>query len=494
MLFFTGKSSFSLSFAAGLERIEVRMNLCRRSRQRHFLNCGRTSEKNAAYNSRAMKRTLLTTLAALAVIYAIVVTWKQNERAAGLDFYIYFVNAQLQGRADVENIYDADLQSRIGEEYYERAQRGTSELRKYDAGRRRFVDSVSSPFLYTTLRWVSRNYDRALQQYHVLVLVAFIAGFVAIARRVRLSWPSTLFLLAALLLWYRGFEADLRVGNVNSLQLAALGAAFVSPPLVAGAILGMLLSFKPNLILVPLLLALSRVSTRDFGRLKLEVIGGAIGGATAFVAAWISYGTPRVWLQWLARANEFYHRLPTRMERNVTPALPLFHAYGAVASYSLGIALLAIVAFAIWRAKKRDDVLIAGLGILVYLLSATVVWLHYMVIVLPLALALMRHRVTAALALLALIAIAEEPFEMLTRTAVYPHDAKLIGPAFAVLFVCALWTLLRDGAAPHPALRATLSPQAGRGATGGGPSPRVRGEGARRADEGPGSHPRPSPY
>jgi hypothetical protein len=272
-----------------------------------------------------------------------------------------------------------------------------------------------------------------------------------IARRVRLSWPSTLFLLAGLLLWYRGFEADLRVGNVNSLQLAALGAAFVSPPVVAGAILGLLVSFKPNLILVPLLLALSRIATRDTARLKRELLGGAIGGAIAFVAASIHYGTPRVWLQWLARANEFYHRLPTRMERNVTPALPLFHQYGAMASYSLAVLLIAIAAFAVWRAKKQDDVLIAGLAILVYLSSATVVWLHYMVIVLPVALALMRNRVTAVLALVALIAIAEEPFEMLTRMPVYPHDAKLIGPAFAVLFVCALWLLLRSDARPASA-------------------------------------------
>jgi len=38
--------------------------------------------------------------------------------------------------------------------------------------------------------------------------------------------------------------------------------------------------------------------------------------------------------------------------------------------------------------------------------------------------------------------------------------------------------------APHPSLRDTLSPQAGRGANPRGPSPRVRGEGGRRPDEG----------
>ncbi|HYH07423.1 MAG TPA: glycosyltransferase 87 family protein [Thermoanaerobaculia bacterium] len=390
-----------------------------------------------------MKRAIVTALAALAVIYAVRVTWKKHERAAGLDFYIYFVNAQLAGRADVENIYDRDVQARIGEEYYERAQRTGSEIRKYDAQRRRFVDSVSSPFLYTTLRWVSRDYERALLQYHALVLFAFIAGTLLIARAVRMPMWRALLLIAALLLWYRGFEADLRVGNVNSLQLLMLGAALVSPPVLAGAVAGLLVAFKPNLILVPLLLALARIATRDWRRLRLEVLGGFMGGAIAFVAAAVNYGTPRVWLQWLSRANEFYHRLPTRMERNVTPALALFHEYGAWVSYTIALVLTVIVGLVLMRAKQHDDVLIAGLAILIYLLSATVVWLHYMVLVVPVALALMRSRFTGALALLALAAIAEEPFEWLTRTGIYPHDAKLIAPAFVLLFACAIGRSIR---------------------------------------------------
>lgn len=387
-----------------------------------------------------MRRRIATTLAALAALYALAVTWRQNERAAGLDFYIYYVNAQLAGRADVANIYDRDEQSRLGEEFYERAQRSDSELRRYDATRRRFVDSVSSPFLYTSLGWVSRDYDRALAQYHALVLFAFVTGFLLLAWRVRLSAAGALFLLAALLLWYRGFEADLRVGNVNSLQLMAIGAALASPPLLAGAIAGLLVAFKPNLVLVPLVLAVARAASRDWKRLRLEAIGSALGVIVAVAAAAIHYGSFRVWLQWMARANEFYHRLPSRLERNVTPALPLFHEYGAVASYALAIALTSILLVAVWRRRERDDVLLVGMAILVYLLSATVVWLHYMVLVLPAALALMkRGTVAAAIALLALVAIAEEPFEWLARMPVYPHDAKLIGPALILLFAAGVW-------------------------------------------------------
>jgi hypothetical protein len=388
-----------------------------------------------------MKRALLTAIAALAAVYAVLVVWRQNERAAGLDFYVYYVNAHIAGRADVDNIYDRDVQARIGEEYFERAQRSGSELRKYDAQRRRFVDSVSSPFLYTCLRWVSRDYDLALRQYHVVVMAAFLAGCLLIARSRRLTWATAFALIAGLLWYYRGFEADLRVGNVNSLQLLALGAAFNVPSFAAGAIIGALVSFKPNLLIVPLLLLVSRAATRDWRRMRLELLGGLSGIASAVVAASINYGTPYVWVQWVSRANEFYHRLPTRTERNVTPALALFHEHGAWPSYALALLLTIATCLAIWRSKRADDVLIAGTAILIYLLSATVVWLHYMVLVIPVSFALLRWRATAVVALLALAAIAEEPFETLTGIAVYPNDARLLTPAFIALFVCALWKI-----------------------------------------------------
>jgi len=389
-----------------------------------------------------MRRALLTSLGALAVISAAAVTWRQNERAAGLDFYIYFVAGQLAGRADVDNIYSPEVQARIGEEYYERAQHSGSELRKYDAQRRRRLDNVSSPFLYSTLRWVSRDYERALTQYHALVMFAFIAGFLLIARVVRLSWASSLFLLAALLLYYRGFEADLRVGNVNSLQLMMIGLALSVPPVFAGVIAGMLLCFKPNFMFVPLLLAFARIASREWKRLRLETAGAVLGAAIAILAGAVTYGW-QVWIQWISAANQFYHRLQTRAERNVTPALPWFQEYGEWVSYVIAAALIGITCVAIWIGRKNEnrDPLIVGVAILIYLLSANVVWLHYMVLVIPIALALMKHRATAIVALLALAAIAEEPFEMIVGRAAAPIESMLITPAFLALFVCAIWKL-----------------------------------------------------
>lgn len=381
---------------------------------------------------------LLTAVAAFAALYAVATVWRQNDRAAGLDFYIYFVAGQLAGRADVENIYAAEVQERVGEEYFERARQSGSERRQYDAQRRRRLDLVSSPFLFSTLRWTSRDYDRALTQLHAFVLFAFIAGVLLLCRAVRLSWAASLFLLAALLLWYRGFEADLRVGNVNSMQLLAL-AVVVCFARVRWLLLGALLLFKPNVMFVPLLFAVARLARREYRALGHDLVAGAIGAFAAIAIASITYGSPRVWLQWVRAANDFYHRLPARMERNVTPALALFHEHGEWVSYALAALLLAIVCAAIWRTKTDDAPLLAGLGILVYLLSANVVWLHYVVLAVPIAIALMRWRVTALIAIAALLLIAEEPFELFAGRAAFEVEAWLIGPALFVLFACGVW-------------------------------------------------------
>lgn len=396
-------------------------------------------------------RIVVTALAALFALYAVATVWRQNERAAGLDFYIYFVAGQLAGRSDVENIYGAEVQERVGEEYFERAQRSGSEIRKYDAQRRRRLDLVSSPFLYSMLGWTSRDYELALTQYHVAVLSAFIAGVLLLCSVVRLPWASSLFLLAGLLFWYRGFEADLRVGNVNSFQLFAIAVA-VAVPRVRWFLLGALLLFKPNVMFVPLLFAVSRLARRESRMLVIELASGAAGAVAALVIAAITYGSPQVWIQWVGAANDFYHRLPTRMERNVTPALPLFHEHGEWVSYVLAALLVIVVCVAIWRSRSQDASLLAGLGLLVYLLTANVVWLHYMVLVIPIAVALLRWRVTAVVAIAALLLIAEEPFEKLAGVAAFPVESWLITPALAALFACGVWALSRTDEKPSVVL------------------------------------------
>jgi hypothetical protein len=401
-----------------------------------------------------MARIALSLLGALALIVAGRQTWQEHHRAAGLDFYIYWVNAQLPGRADVDNIYSIETQERAGEEYYARGQESASELLRYDSQRRRRLDNVSSPFLYTTFRWLSRDYESARTTFLVATLVAFVAATLLSVRAVGVRWAWGLYLVAALLTWFRGFEADLRVGNVNSFQFLVVAViatllrrdvAFRNPGLLhftAGALGGMLLAFKPNVLYAVVLLLAARAFTRHWRELRFEAAGGIAGGLIAMIITAINYGTFQVWLQWPAAASQFWHRLQTRTERNVAPALSLIEQYGSWLSHLLAAVLIVIACVAIWRGRNRIDVLlIAGTGLLIYLLASTVVWLHYMVLTLPVAIALLQWRSTAVVSLLALAAIAEEPFEILTGKAIYPFDAHLITPALVALFLCAVWKI-----------------------------------------------------
>ncbi|HEX7705106.1 MAG TPA: glycosyltransferase 87 family protein [Thermoanaerobaculia bacterium] len=395
-----------------------------------------------------MRGRIFAAVAILAVLIAIVVVWKRSERFAGLDLYVYFVAVQLAGRADVENIYSSETHARIGEEFYARGQESDFDIWRYDSERRRNIDIVSSPFLYTCLGWLSRDYRIALRQYHALLLAAFAAGVLLLGRAARLAWPVSLLLLAVLLVTYWGFEADLRVGNVNSIQLAAVGASLVAPPFLAGAVIGLLIAFKPNLILIPILILFARVVRRDWQRLRLEIAGGAAGGVIAFAAASIFYGSPRVWIQWVSRAGEFYHRLPPRKYGNVTPALTLFETYGTWLSYALAATLVVVTCLAIWKSRRQDDVLIVGIAVLIYLMSALVVWPHYLVLPLVVVIGLLRWPVPAVVSIVALFLIAEKPLRFLGVDP--PPDARFIAPAFAALFVAAIWKLVSSDSHPAP--------------------------------------------
>lgn len=396
-----------------------------------------------------MARIVLIVLAGVTLLLAIRQTWRDHGTAGGFDFYIYWVNAEIAGRDDIDNIYSAETQERIGEEFFARASDGGIPLFYGDAKRRRRLDNVSSPFLYTALRWVSSDYDRARREFWIAVLAAFVVGTLLLCRTAGVSWASSMVLTGALLVWFAGFQGDLRVGNVNSLQLFAIGVMAVldrrgTPRayFAAAALGGMLLMFKPNFLWAVLLVLFAHAAARDWRRLRTDLAGGLAGSVAAFVIASISYGSARVWLQWPQAAGEFWTRLQGRLERNVAPALPLFQEYGVWVSHALTFVLLAAACIAIWFGRRRRDaVLIAGTGLLIYLLASTVVWLHYLVLALPAAIALMRWRATAVASLIALAIMAEEPFEMVARRGIYPDDAQLITPGLLILFVCALWKI-----------------------------------------------------
>ncbi|HVE71934.1 MAG TPA: hypothetical protein VNI54_11235 [Thermoanaerobaculia bacterium] len=331
-------------------------------------------------------RAALLLFGACAVAASLLWLWRHFPPAGAIDFYIIWGQAQVAGRAHPANKYDPISQNEIGEELYARAMQSGSEAWRFDARQRRGLDSTATPLLYTAFGWLPRDYERALALFRMLLIVAFVAGVLVLARVARLGAAMALFITAALVRFYKPLHMDVYVGNVGALQvlgLASFLAASPRFPATAAAILTLTIGFKPNLLPILILIVVVRITTRDFARLRREVIAGACAGIAGFAISSLHYRSPRIWLDWLGAAGDFYSRLPGREWNNVAPALALYQRYGIDWSHAVTLVLLVIGVAIVLR--RRSDALAVALGILVYLISAPTVWLQYLVLLVPAA-------------------------------------------------------------------------------------------------------------
>lgn len=399
-------------------------------------------------------RILLLAAAIFAAAYAVAEIWRSLGRAPAVDFYLVFVNVHVAGRDDIPNIYAHDAQFSIGEEFFARSLDARSRVYHETATNRRSLDSRGSPFLYASFAWISSDFEKALLQYRALILGTFLAGIVLLGRYCRVPLWASVFLFAALVHLFLPFRADFIVGNVNAIQLFLLALALTVAerrPAVAGAILAMMLAAKPNVVMVVALLMLARVIARDFRRLGREVAGGAAGGVIAFVAGSLWFETPRIWLLWLNSAGDLYQTLLGLDSNNVTPALPLFEQYGTWISYVIAAALLAIACIPLLRGRKGDDLLLMSLGLLIYFLSATLVWLHYLVLCVLPAFGLFRARAAAVVAGIAVLLMADVPYALYFGPTTPRDRQPLIVVAMGMLFIACvrqLWRVRDRGRVP----------------------------------------------
>ena len=407
-------------------------------------------------------RTLLLLASIAVAVWVVARMWRGLAEVNAVDFYLVWVNVQVAGRDDIPNIYADDAQSTIGEEFFARSLDSGSRVFHETATNRRRLDSRGSPFLYASFAWVSGDFETALKQFRALIIAACFAGILLLGRYCGLPLWFSIAFFAANVYAFLPFIADFVVANVNAIQLFGLALALtvgVKRPALAGAILALMLAQKPNVVLVVAVLMLSRVLTRDFRRLGRETVGGAIGGVIAFAIGSWWFETPRIWLLWVSSAGDLYETLLGVEYNNVTPALPLFQQHGTWISYVIAAVLIAVACIPLLRGARRDDLLLVSLGLLIYFLSATLVWLHYLVLCFIPAFALFRSRVTAAVAAIALLLMADVPYTLFWGASTPQLRAKLIFVALAMLYAACVAVLWRGrgsrvpaaGAGPLPA-------------------------------------------
>jgi hypothetical protein len=200
-------------------------------------------------------------LIALLAATGVASAWRLGQSVAAVDFYHFWLIPRVVARGESADVYAAGESARLGRLYLDRALAEPGAVRQKAAARYRTVlDPSATPFLYTVFWPLSTSsYERDYALFRALSLACGTVAIIVLARMLDYGWPAVLTALAFVMWAFEPIRSDIRVGNVNQVQLAGLAFYLglcrrgkVTHDLLAGTWLGLLTLFKPNVGCVPL--------------------------------------------------------------------------------------------------------------------------------------------------------------------------------------------------------------------------------------------------
>lgn len=371
-------------------------------------------------------------IAALLAANGIAGAWTVAMGTPGVDFYHYWVVPQAVRSGKYPNVYSAECRRRIGFDYGSRAHEMKVSAREQAAAvlsykaDERSLETVATPFLFTVFgESATGNYDRDYARFVALSLGSYVLAIFIMGRLFGFEMGWILALIALLTRWFEPFESELRVGNVNSLQLAALAlflwlqskSRWPSSDLLAGLVLGVAALFKPVLLPVVCAVVVVQLAGRRFEQCARMVGGATIGALVGFLWSGMYFGTARCWSQWLGALREVLGSGRRVEEGNLGLARLSFELAGVDLSVALLVTAVSVFVAALWFGRRRhlavrrtrDSEIVSatpdklsrtllgiGSGICVTLLSSRLVWYHYYILLLPALMYYLRPTAPAA--------------------------------------------------------------------------------------------------
>ena len=337
-------------------------------------------------------------------------TWVDYLQIPGVDFYHYWgvAKAQQLSPSPLNSPYIAtDTYAEVLNRYAETIE--DKRLRAANAYRRT-LDLTGTPLLYTFFAILPENYTRAIVSFRFFQLILFILAILLIGV---LQNCSDNFLTLALVLsvTFIPFLIDLRVGNLNAIQLFLI---IISTLLVdranchhshqrlhSGLIATCLFIFitllKPNLILPLSALSISFLVRYGVPKLTVLIPAGIAFSTLLILLTSVFLGSSQVWLDWYSLVSNRDRLAYSLVSDNFSTPLLISHhynldIYAAVAvlaaflAISLGSAIL-ISAFKRGLAVGdslnvmldlfRDTGLTVSIAMTVTIALSPLVWVHY---------------------------------------------------------------------------------------------------------------------
>lgn len=331
-------------------------------------------------------------------------SWTYSQRMPGVDYYVAWTVADAVRNDRGFNIYDRKDQRRLGEEYRNDAMVEGSKSRRTAFAKIPLFKSTASPFLYATVNLLSTsNYELSLKIWNILSLIGFSLAILYFSHSLRLPKMASLTILLACLFWLNSFHTDLRVANTNSIQLGLLALTCYllsrsanSVYLVsAGALIAMIVFFKPNLAPVAVLMLGAWLIRGQKQKFLLGLLGMTAGALFAFVTASLFFGYAGVWLEWLESLFRLAKLDIPPTVGNFNLVRPLGLKLGAPGQIAVALALCALTLGFLWwgrtiegrrheqspeaNAEREliENAQLISMACLIHMIASTLVWLHY---------------------------------------------------------------------------------------------------------------------
>ena len=352
-------------------------------------------------------------------------TWPNITHSGTMDFFIYWAVPQCLSIESVENIYSSDGKRKLASEIErqtaltdvsEKQKQITNFVLEFYDGK---IDATASPFLYTVIGLLSTgDFERDQTDFILFSLICYILSIIFLCRLLNFSLTSTTLFVILFTSWYQPLLSDLRVGNLNQIQLFTvtiyilLLAKFNRFPhfLLAGFVLGMGIMLKPNIILILPLTIILTIINKEISKCLGLLAGFASGTIIAFLSSGIYFNEFKIWIY-------FIESLP----KTLNSSYPITHGNFSLSNLILSLTgrdfsviimtvLIMIFSYLNWKIRRRTSLCIGdsislydyaeirlhesfmtvGLACAIVLVSSNLTWLHYYVLLIPLALFMIR--------------------------------------------------------------------------------------------------------
>ena len=360
-------------------------------------------------------------LALLLLVHVGWIVWQSATNMPTIDFLTFWSVPHALSRKPIANIYSLDSQRDMASLTVTEARSPTAtELQRQATakitqlyGDR--IDATGTPLLYTAIGWLSSgNFERDQKRFVFVCTLCLVLSMLVLKSVLEFSVVEISLLMIFSATYYAPVIVDMQVGNVNEIQLLGV-ALFIfftirAQPLLAGLTIGSATMLKPTLAMVLVLSVIAGLADREYRQLLRTLAGCLIATAASFLASAAYFRNPAIWLDFFQSLPKTLNGVTYSLENgNFSLSALLF---GATGSLSAVIPLALLLAFS-WLlfATRRSGATqarnmlpkeidgprrmhtafaVGGGGCAIMLLSSTLVWPHYFLLLLPLSLYVMR--------------------------------------------------------------------------------------------------------